>query len=329
MIWTYVRSRFGTIVLWLLIAAVIAAVMWGYKLPTEVAGYVLGLSGFFILGAGVVDYVRFRRLHSVLQKLEDEILFTADNLPETHNAIHGDYTALLRKLFEENRALRIEAERTLTDMTDYYTLWAHQIKVPIAAMELVLQQNDGEEFSELRDDLGKIEHYVEMVLGYLRVNSDSSDLVIKEHDLDEIVRPAVRKYSRMFIRKKLTLDYKPVDKRVLTDEKWLQFVIEQVISNAVKYTSTGGIRIYLEDPFTLCVRDTGIGIAPEDLPRVFEKGSTGLNGRLDKKASGMGLYLCKKICAKLGHKITIESGEDGDIGTTVKIDLFTKKIGIE
>jgi len=320
----YLKSRLGTIVLWTLIVAVIAAVMWSYGLPIEVAGYVLGLSGFFILAAGIVDFRRFRRLHSVLRKLEDEILFTADNLPETRSAICRDYTALVRKLFEENRRLRSESERAFTDMTDYYTLWAHQIKTPIAAMELMLQQND--ELGELRDNLGKIEHYVEMVLGYLRVNSDNSDLVIREHELDDIVRPAVRKFSRMFIRKKLTLDYEPLDTRVLTDEKWLQFVIEQVLSNAVKYTPSGGIRIYLENPLTLCVKDTGIGIAPEDLPRVFEKGSTGLNGRLDKKASGMGLYLCKKICTKLGHKITAESGEGG---TTIKIDLFTEKIGIE
>lgn len=319
----YLKSRYGSIVLWALIVAVIALVMWSYA-SIEVVWYVLGLTGFFILAAGIVDFMRFKRLHLALQKLEDEILFTADNLPETSDAVCRDYTALVRKLFEENRRLRSDYEHALTETTDYYTLWAHQIKTPIAAMELVLQQND--ELGDLRDNLGKIEHYVEMVLGYLRVSSDNSDLVIKEHELDGIVRPAVRKFSRVFIRKKLTLDYEPLDKRVLTDEKWLQFVIEQVLSNAVKYTPSGGIRIYLENPLTLCISDTGIGIAPEDLPRVFEKSSTGLNGRLDKKASGMGLYLCKKICAKLGHKITAESGESG---TTIKIDLFTEKIGIE
>lgn len=326
MLWTYLKSRLGVVALWALMIVVIALVMWSYRLPIEVAGYVLCLSGFFILAAGIWDFVRFRRLHSALRKLRDEILFTADNLPETNNAVCGDYTVLVRELFEENRRLRKDSEQVFTEMTDYYTLWAHQIKTPIAAMELVLQQNDGEEFGELRDDLGKIEHYVDMVLGYLRVSSDNSDLVIAEYELDDIVRSAVRKYSRMFIRKRLTLDYKPLDVRVLTDEKWLQFVIEQVLSNAVKYTREGGISVYLEEPLTLCIADTGIGIAQEDLPRVFEKGSTGLNGRLDKKASGMGLYLCRKICRKLGHGITAES--DGN-GTIIRIDLSTKEIGIE
>lgn len=322
----YLKSRFKEIVLWVIISTIFAVVLWCYKIPLRAAGYAAGLSGFFLVVVGLVDFIRFSRLHSTLRKLEDEILFTADNLPETGNAILTDYSALIRKLFEENRRLRSEAEKTFCDITDYYTLWAHQIKTPIAAMELVLQQNDGEEFRELHDNLGKIEHYVEMVLCYLRVNSDNSDLVIKEHNLDEIVRPAVRKYSRMFIRKKLALDYEPLNSRVLTDEKWLQFVVEQVISNAVKYTPAGEIRIYLEQSLVLCIKDTGIGISTEDLPRVFEKGSTGLNGRLDKKASGMGLYLCKKICTKLGHKITAES--DGS-GTTIKIDLSTEKIGIE
>ncbi|MGN0684429.1 MAG: sensor histidine kinase [Oscillospiraceae bacterium] len=322
---SFLKSRVKEIVLWAIISVIFAVVMWCYQIPLRAVIYAAGLSLFFLLVAGVVDFVRFSRLHSTLRKLEDEILFTVDNLPDTSDAILNEYSELVRILSEENRRLRSESEKAFTDMTDYYTLWAHQIKTPIAAMELVLQQNDGEEFRELHDNLAKIEHYVEMVLCYLRVNSDSSDLLIKEYSLDKIVRCAVRKYSRMFIRKKLSLDYEPLDVTVLTDEKWLQFVIEQVLSNAIKYTPSGGIRIYLEAPTTLCIEDTGIGISPEDLPTIFEKGSTGLNGRLDKKASGMGLYLCRKICGRLGHKIIAESSN----GTTIKIDLSTKKIGIE
>lgn len=322
---SFLKSRVKEIMLWAIISVIFAVVMWCYQIPLRAVLYAAGLSLFFLLVAGVVDFVRFSRLHSTLRKLEDEILFTVDNIPETSDALLNEYSELVRKLSEENRRLRSESEKAFTDMTDYYTLWAHQIKTPIAAMELVLQQNDGEEFRELHDNLAKIEHYVEMVLCYLRVNSDSSDLLIKEYSLDKIVRCAVRKYSRMFIRKKLSLDYKPLDVTVLTDEKWLQFVIEQVLSNAIKYTPSGGIRIYLEAPTTLCIEDTGIGVSPEDLPTIFEKGSTGLNGRLDKKASGMGLYLCKKICGRLGHKITAESSG----GTTIKIDLSTRKIGIE
>ena len=165
-----------------------------------------------------------------------------------------------------------------------------------------------------------------MVLCYLRLDSNSSDLVIKEYDLDSIVKQAVRKFSSQFIRRQLKLVYKPLEKTVLTDEKWLLFVIEQIISNAVKYTLSGGVEIYCEEPLTLCIRDTGIGIAPEDIPRIFEKGYTGCNGRLDKKASGIGLYLCRRICGKLGHKITAESG---DSGTVIKLFLERRRLVIE
>ena len=181
---------------------------------------------------------------------------------------------------------------------------------------------DTAEGRELSEELQRIEQYVEMVLCYLRLDSDSTDYLIRRCDLDEIVRQAVRKYSAQFIRKKIRLDYEPLEYSVLTDEKWLLFVIEQVISNSLKYTRSGTVRIYL-DGEDLCIRDTGIGIAQEDLPRVFEKGYTGCNGRTDKKASGIGLYLCRRICAALGHDIIARSDETG---TEIRIGLQREKI---
>lgn len=164
-------------------------------------------------------------------------------------------------------------------------------------------------------------------LGYLRLESPSSDYVIRNYALDDIVRQAVRKYASQFIRRRLRLEYTPLNVSVITDEKWLLFVIEQVLSNALKYTRSGSVSITLEAPKTLCIRDTGIGIAPEDLPRVFEKGFTGCNGRTDKRATGIGLYLCRRILEKLGHTIAITStvGE----GTTVRIGLQQDALEVE
>ena len=179
----------------------------------------------------------------------------------------------------------------------------------------------------LREELRRIEQYVEMVLCYLRLDSNSTDYVIREYDLDEIVKQAVRRHAATFIRKKLRLEYEPLGARVVTDEKWLLFVIDQVLSNALKYTNEGGIAITLETPKTLCIRDTGIGIAPEDLPRIFEKGYTGDNGRSDKKASGIGMYLCSRICANLGHGISITSTPGQ--GTEVRIDLKNTELEVE
>ena len=129
------------------------------------------------------------------------------------------------------------------------------------------------------------------------------------------------------IQKKLKLEYEETDIKVLTDEKWLSFVIEQVLSNSLKYTSNGYVRIYLKDPATLCIEDSGIGIAPEDLPRVFENGYTGYNGRTDMKASGIGLYLCRRICNNLGHSISAESAVGK--GTAVYINLARRDLEVE
>jgi len=206
-------------------------------------------------------------------------------------------------------------------MVDYYTTWAHQIKTPIAAMRLILQSEKSETNSELLEQLFRTEQYVEMVLQYLRLENLNNDLLFKRYPIDDLVKQAVRKYSKSFIRQKIKLNYENLNRDVLTDEKWLVFVIEQILSNALKYTREGSISIYMDEvlPYTLVIEDTGIGIEQEDLPRVFEKGFTGYNRRSDKKSTGIGLYLCKQILNRLSHTIKIESVTGK--GSKVKIGL--------
>ena len=179
----------------------------------------------------------------------------------------------------------------------------------------------------LAADFFRIEQYVEMVLSYLRLDSDSSDYVFQEYELDGIIRQAIHKYAPLFVRKKLKLSYEPTKIRVLTDEKWLLFILEQILSNSIKYTREGTISITVTPEKVLKISDTGIGIAPEDLPRIFEKGFTGYNGRSDKKSTGLGLYLCKKAAGRLSHGLKAES-EPG-AGTTVFIDLHTERVEAE
>lgn len=205
---------------------------------------------------------------------------------------------------------------------DYYTTWVHQIKTPIAVMRMLLQVEDTEEHRELLDELFRIEQYVEMVLNYTRLGSESHDFVFQRYPLDSILRQSIRKYAPQFIRRKIRLVYHGTDIEVLTDEKWLSFLLEQILSNAVKYTVEGSVTISVSPEKVLTVSDTGIGISQEDLPRVFEKGFTGYNGRADRKSTGLGLYLCKKTADQLGHRIWMES-EIGK-GTTVYIDLDKK-----
>ena len=205
------------------------------------------------------------------------------------------------------------------DMTAYYTAWVHQIKTPIAAMRLTLQGEDTPAARRLMTELGRVEQYVDMALTYLRLEEGGSDYVIRTCAVDDVVRAAVRRFAGEFIDRRIALDYTPVEWETVTDGKWLTFVVEQLLSNALKYTGQDGtVRIYREGD-DLCIRDSGMGIAPEDLPRVFDMGYTGQNGRLDRRSSGIGLYLCRRICRNLRHEIRIESVPG--VGTTVRLTL--------
>lgn len=313
----YINSRRRVIAAFLLFAAVFAVVFWLGGVPLGAVGYAFLICAVLGIAYGCADFLKFRERCETLRKLQEEIIVSADNLPEPQNAVEECYAELTRTLFRSRAEMQAHYERSISDMTDYYTMWAHQIKTPIAAMRLSLAEQDSPESRTLSEELTRIEQYVEMVLCYIRLESSDTDLVIKQHSLENIVRTAVRRFSGQFIRKKLTLEMRGLDCPVLTDEKWLLFVIGQVLSNAVKYTRSGGITIACENG-VLKISDTGIGIAQEDLPRIFDKGYTGCNGRSDMKASGLGLYLCKRICGMLGHSISAESGPSG---TTVLIGL--------
>ena len=323
-----------------LFAAVTAVIFALYRLPLAAVGYTAAVCfffGIFFLGADFGQFCHRRRelmrcLDSLgfLQDDETELCRQKDpgavleHLPDSVYPMEQEYQELLHLLCVERSNLIEEMEEQYRELIDYYTVWVHQIKTPIAAMRLMLQE---EPRTELSEELQRIEQYVEMVLCYLRLHSDSTDYVIKEYDLDEILKQAIRRHAQTFIRKKLRLDYEPLNARVVTDEKWLLFVIDQILSNALKYTSSGSISIVLEEPKTLCICDTGIGIASEDLPRIFEKGYTGYNGREDKKASGIGMYLCRRICDNLGHHISVESAPG--LGTKVRLDLKNAELEVE
>ena len=314
----YLKYRRSIIISVIVIAGFFASSYLLFDMPVIAVLYPLSL----VFSAGaiamVIDYILFRNRHKKM---------ISEEIPAPGNLIEEDYQLIIDKLKEEAEMSAQKASADYTDMVEYYTVWAHQIKTPIAAMRLNLQSEDTESARKLMGDLNRIESYVEMVLTFLRLDSDSTDYLIKEYDIDEIVRPAIRKFSREFILKRLKLEYEPVQYKAVTDSKWLSFIIEQIISNAVKYTSEGSVRIYMNEPGVLCIEDTGIGISEEDLPRIFENGYTGFNGREDKRASGIGLYLCKRIADNLGHRLSAESKQG--IGTKMIIDLRAKPVEVE
>ena len=323
----YLKQRWRGIAVAILFCLIFAVTFALYHLPIEAVLYpasICGALGLMLLG---IDFRRVLTKHKKLERIRTITDAISESFPKVEGMEDADYQQIIQLLADEQAQFRTATNQRYEEMVDYYTIWAHQIKTPIASMRLTLQNEDSQLSRKLSSDLFRIEQYVEMVLMFLRLDSDSTDYVIREQDLDAIVRQAVRKFAGEFIARKLQLVYEPLNAKVITDEKWLSFVIEQVLSNALKYTPSGSIAISLEAPKTLCIRDTGMGIAPEDLPRIFEKGYTGYHGRADKKASGIGLYLCRRICNNLGHKISAKSTPDK--GTTIRVDLSQYKLNVE
>ncbi|MDO4667126.1 MAG: sensor histidine kinase [Streptococcus sp.] len=225
-------------------------------------------------------------------------------------------------LEKKNRAM-IEQEKQ-NDLFDYYTLWAHQIKTPIAASSLLIGDLENHTIKkQLEQEMFKIDSYVNLVLQYLRLESFHKDLVVHGENLEDMVKEVVKKQAIFFIQKNLSLNLHDLDYEVITDKKWLTVILEQILSNSLKYTSKGEIEIYFKKD-TLYMKDTGLGIQDADILRVFERGFSGYNGRLTQQSSGLGLYLSKKIADQLGHELTLEStlGQ----GTTVKIRFFKEKL---
>lgn len=317
----------GIILMFLGYVGIFAAIFSLYDLEVEAVLYAGGLC---VLLTGIVWAAYFasrRRKHRQRQWILENIPLMLDELPAAETLAEADYQEMLlalKRSFDANLAAWQNERR---ESMDYYTTWVHQIKTPISVMRMLLQGEDTEEHRELSAELFRIEQYVEMVLNYLRLGSETSDFLFREHALDSIIKQAVHKYAPMLVRNRIRFFYEPTKATVVTDEKWLLFVIEQILSNAIKYTPEGEVSITVTEDEVLEIRDTGMGIAPEDLPRIFEKGFTGYNGREDKKSTGLGLYLCRLAAEKLSHKISVESAVG--VGTTVLIDLHRERVEVE
>lgn len=307
---SYLYSRRYCIVIGILFELAIVSLFYLYKMPKGAINYLKLYSLTLLLIIVCMDYYKFCKTHRMFEIMKKKKYFTEEELLISGDLIERDYKEVLSAMYREKIELTITADKNREEMLDYYTMWAHQIKTPIAALGVLLQTEQlDQKKSELVQELFKIEQYVDMVLQFLRLEDNANDLLIKQVKLYPIVRQAVLKYANSFFYRKISLNLEEFECNVLTDEKWVVFVLEQLLSNALKYTKQGSVSIYLleQNKNILVIEDTGIGIQAEDIPRIFERGYTGFNGRMNQKSTGIGLYLVKKICLKLSHKIWVES----------------------
>ncbi len=265
------------------------------------------------LFTGYIYYKRyFNTLHDIVTQVEDDIVH---HLPEPMTYQGEIYDKLIKKIYSEQSKIIEKQNIEKRENKDFVTSWFHQIKTPIAVSRLITENSSDYSKSEiiksLSEEIDKIDSQVDQALYYSKIDVFEKDYFIQELNLNGLVSGLIKKHAREFISKKIELNKKDVNIRVSSDKKWLLFIIDQILSNSLKYTGgRGKISIWAEEHSAkkiLVIKDTGIGIKEEDLTRVFDKGFTGYIGRREEKSTGIGLYLAKKLAKRLGHDIIIKS----------------------
>lgn len=316
-LWKYLLCRWKMVLSFAVFVLIFLMVFSLSKLPVAPVAYgflltaVVGI--IFLLLGSVLEYTQ---LNKILHDSQSPTTF----LDPAKQRLYVEWKKLQNRFSEREHQFQEEVQRA----NEYYSMWVHQVKTPISSMRVNLSGVDTPLARQQLAEINRIEQYVDMVLAYMRVNATSTDYLIRAFDLGELLSQSIKRFSGEFIGRGIALEYKPVDKMVLTDDKWFRFVIEQLLSNALKYTRKGAISISVEetdeaDACELVIKDTGIGIRPEDLPRIFQRGYTGFNGRTEMRSTGIGLSLSKTILDRLGHEIRVES--EVGIGTEVRIKL--------
>ena len=317
----YLRSRWAALALYLITLMIVFTLGYLARQDQVYVRYEMILVSFTFVCVLLVDGARYRRKRRRLAQICERVELLPQELPEPLDGLSADYDALIRVLTRELETLRTQSMLQQEEQREYYTLWVHQIKTPISAMRLTVNDEDGEQGRLLKQELFKVDQYVDLALKFVKLCDIAGDLVVERCDLNEIARVAVKKYSLLFVYNKLSIEIGPLAKDSPCDRMWLGFILEQLLSNSVKYTRSGGVKLSMEGG-ALVVEDSGIGIRKEDLPRIFEKGYTGYNGRMDTRASGIGLYLVKRAADALGISILVTSELGKGTRVTLRFPVF-------
>lgn len=264
----------------------------------------------------------YKKLEKQMAELDEKYLIS--EIVQNPNFIEGKILINTIQDIDKSMLENVNKYKHLTeDYKEYIELWIHEIKIPIATSKLIIENNKSKETKSIDEELGKIENFVEQVLYYARSNNVEKDYYISKTKLSEIVNSAILKNKNILLSNKINLEIGDIDKQVVTDSKWTIFILNQIIQNSVKYMNKDikTMKIYAEEKkekVILYIQDNGMGVGKGEIARVYDKGFTGENGRiLGKKSTGIGLYLCKKLCDRLG--LGIEFNSQKDIGTEVKI----------
>lgn len=321
----YIKYRLNFIILFLASTLVYFMLIFLDNGRLDITVYAIEMIGFGVGVYLIIDFKFYFKKRKNLFLLEENVSKDVLELPRGTNILEKQYQEIIEKIYGKFFEFSNEIIDKNHYQTEYYTLWVHQVKTPISALYLILQKmrEDGLDTSFLEQELIKVEQYVEMALQFIRIDNISGDLEINEYILENVVKKLVKKYKTIFIYKKIAVKLENLDVKVCTDEKWLMMILEQVLSNALKYTHEGYIKIsYKSENAILEVEDTGVGIKKEDINRIFERGFTGYNGRVMEKSTGLGLFLCKKASDKLGYSIAVDS----QLGKGTKVSVkFSKK----
>lgn len=321
----YIRENNRWFAGMLFLVLVMTATMLLNGIPFWEIGYGMLLCLSVITVLTLAGYGKYRKGLLQLRKMQKNIGVALGEMRTPEYLYERQYQDCIRILAREKDRIENEMRAQQQDLTTYYSMWVHQIKTPIAALKLLIDEEmnaylDMEELEEndtrvisvqqKQNELFRIEQYVDMALQYMRLGAQTNDFVFEKVRMDDVIKPSILKYAKQFIQKHLRLQYTPQDIAAVTDQKWLGFVLDQLLSNAVKYTRQGGVQICAfcsEAGVHIVVEDTGIGISAQDLPRVCEKGYTGCNGHVNPYSTGIGLYLCKSILDRLGHPFYLTS----------------------
>lgn len=325
----YIKERIPFLIINLVLFFIVAIFMYIANVPKSIIIIVFSIWFLPLVSYIVIELIKSRRyfdsINNVLENLDKKYL-----LPEVideANFIEGKILNNILKTVSKDMNERVKYFKDeQLEYREYIETWVHEIKTHIASTKLILENDDSKLSERVNYEIRKVENYIDQVLYYARSSDVSKDYIIKEFDLRAVVMKSIKSNSRDFINKKIKLELKEVSGKIFSDAKWIEFIINQVIVNAIKFSEAnkGVVEIYSEEyenNIVLTIKDNGVGISGKDIDRVFEKGFTGENGRRFGKSTGIGLYLCKKLCRKLGLGITITSKVNE--GTKVNI-VFPK-----